>query len=211
VRHALSVHAAVLARSADEVRSRDVLAMAEAWEGALFDRAVERSLGERAAVLGASGSDAVLGRARAAVEDDLAELVLAAKLPLCELDGGGKVVRSVRERLRDRLLTSVEDAIDSIKRRADERRPLSGAGEWREWLALTVAYDHAAKSGGEEVRRLAFVKVYPEATSYAVWLYNDRTERPLGNAIFRFLLAEATALDDARAVALMSKNVACGV
>ena len=34
---------------------------------------------------------------------------------------------------------------------------------------------------------------------------------PLGNAIFRWLLAEAEVLDDQRAIALQSKNVACGV
>ena len=60
------------------------------------------------------------------------------------------------------------------------------------------------------LRRLAFVKVYPDACSYAVWLFNDQHQRPLGNAIFRWLLGEATALDDTRAVALMTKNAACG-
>jgi len=44
-----------------------------------------------------------------------------------------------------------------------------------------------------------------------VWLYNHRKERPLANAVFRWLLGEATALDDARAVTLMTNNVECGV
>ena len=54
--------------------------------------------------------------------------------------------------------------------------------------------------------RLAFDKVYPDMTSYAVWLFNEQRQRPLGNAIFRWLLAEATTLDDSRAVALMANN-----
>jgi hypothetical protein len=44
-----------------------------------------------------------------------------------------------------------------------------------------------------------------------VWLYNDRSQRPMGNAIFRWLLREAEALDDQRATMLQTKNVACGV
>ena len=44
-----------------------------------------------------------------------------------------------------------------------------------------------------------------------MWLYNERKERPLGNAVFRFCLREAEAVGDERAVALQTKNVACGI
>jgi hypothetical protein len=67
------------------------------------------------------------------------------------------------------------------------------------------------RSTGDDLRRLAFVKVCPDATAYAVWLFDDQKQRPLGNAIFRWLLAEAELLDGQRAIALMAKNVACGV
>jgi hypothetical protein len=211
IRTALSLHASVLARPSGSLRPEDVRAVGQAWDAALFDHATERRLLERALVVGASNAAAVLSRMREAVEDDLTGVVLASGMLLKELGEHGEMAARVRTRLRDRLLTEVEAASDAIKRRVEEKRALPGSDEWREWGNLRALYERGVKSAGDDLRRLAFVKVYPDACSYAVWLYNDQNQRPLGNAIFRWLLAEATTLDDTRAVALMTKNVACGV
>ena len=72
-------------------------------------------------------------------------------------------------------------------------------------------YEHAARRGGPEVRRLLWSRLHGDVCGYAVWLWNQRKERPLGNAIFRYLLREATELGDAERRALQEKNVACGV
>jgi len=193
------------------VRPEDVRAAGQAWDAVLFDRATERRLLERALVLGATGATATLERLRASIEEDLAAVVLAAGIELTELGERGEVVSRVRVRLRDRLLSEVEAAADAIRRRVDEKREVPAADEWRDWANLTARYAHGVASAGDEFRRLSFAKVYPDASSYAVWLFNDRKQRPLGNAIFRWLLAEAEALDDTRAIALQTKNVACGV
>jgi hypothetical protein len=211
VRTALSLHASVLTRSPDTLRPEDVRAAGQAWDAALLDKATERHLLERALVVGAGGAASVLGRVRAAVEDDLTAAVLASGMPIKELGDRGEVASRVRTRLRDELLGAVEAASEAIKRRVDDKRALPSADEWREWANLRAIYERGVRCAGDELRRLAFVKVYPEVSSYAVWLFNDRKQRPLGNAIFRWLLAEATALDDTRASALMAKNVSCGV
>ncbi len=211
IRTALSLHASVLTRPPAALRPEDVRAAGQAWDAALFDKATERHLLERALVVGATGAASVLGRMRAAVEDDLTAAVLASGMPIKELGDRGEVASRVRTRLRDELLGAVEAASDAIKRRADEKRALPTADEWREWSNLRAIYERGVRCAGDELRRLAFVKVYPDASSYAVWLFNDRKQRPLGNAIFRWLLQEATALDDTRASALMAKNVSCGV
>jgi hypothetical protein len=208
---ALSLHASVLARPGRALRPEDVRAAGQAWEAVLFDRTTERRLLERALVLGASGAPAALERMRAAVEEDLAAVVLASGMPLVELMGKGSVVTRVRTRLRDRLLEEVEALSDALRRRVDEKRGLPAPDEWREWSRLRETFERGAARGGEDFRRLAFAKVYPDACSYGVWLYNEQHQRPLGNAVFRFLLAEATRLDDTRAIGLMSKNVECGV
>ncbi|MFT3774099.1 MAG: hypothetical protein QM820_52710 [Minicystis sp.] len=109
------------------------------------------------------------------------------------------------------MLSEVEAASDAIRRRVDDKRELPPEGEWREWANLVARYERGVESAGEDFRRLSFVKVYPDACGFAVWLFNDRKQRPLGNLIFRWLLAEAEALDDQRAIALQTKNVACGV
>ena len=206
---ALSLHTAVLARAA--VRAEDVRAVGQAWDAALEDAATERLLNERALVLGASGPAATLARVRAAIEEDLAGVVLASALPLKELGDRGTLTVRVRARLRDRMLSEVEAASDAIRRRVDDKRELPAEGEWREWANLAERYERGVQSAGEDFRRLSFAKIYPDLCGFAVWLFNDRKQRPLGNAIFRWLLAEAEALDDQRAIALQTKNVACGV
>jgi hypothetical protein len=211
IRTALSLHASVLTRAPGALRAEDVRAAGQAWDAALFDKATERLLFERALVVGASSATAVLGRMRAAVEDDLTAVVLASGMPLVYLGEHGQVASRVRARLRDQLLTEIEAASDAIKRRVDDKRPLPAPDEWREWSNLRASYDRNVRRAGDDLRRLAFVKVYPDACSYAVWLFNEQKQRPLGNAVFRWLLAEATALDDTRAMALMAKNVACGI
>ncbi len=208
---ALSLHAAVLTRPKAALRPEDVRAAGQAWDAALQGRATERMLLERALVVGASGASAVLARMRATVEDDLTGVVLASGMALKDLDGGGEVTSSVRARLRDRLLTEIETASEAIKRRYDERRALPGPDEWREWGNLCALYERGVRSAGDDLRRLAFVKVFGDTCNYGVWLYNDQKQRPLANAIFRWLLAQAVAVGDARAETLMNKNVSCGV
>jgi hypothetical protein len=211
IRTALSLHASVLTRPAQAVRPEDVRAAGQAWDAALFDKATERLVFERALAVGASDASSVLARMRATVEDDLTEVVLASGMRLVDLGPHGETAARVHSRLRDRLLTDVEAASDAIRRRVDDKKGLPGADEWREWSNLRALYERGVRSAGNDLRRLAYVKVYQDACSYAVWLFNDQHQRPLGNAIFRWLLDEATALDDTRAVALMTKNVACGV
>ena len=105
----------------------------------------------------------------------------------------------------------MELASDAIRRRCDEQRALPAIDEWREWIRLVAHHERGVRLCGADFRRLAFYKVHPDACSLAVWLFNDRAQRPLGNAIFRWLLTEAQAVDDARAIALQAKNLACGI
>jgi hypothetical protein len=137
-------------------------------------------------------------------------LALAAELPLAELTSGGATTARVRAAVRDRLLREIELASDALRRRTDERRAIPGADEWREWSALAAAHARGARLAGAELRQLAFHKVNGDATHFAVWLFNERKERAIANAIFRFLLGEAIAIDDATAAALQQKNVDCG-
>jgi hypothetical protein len=208
---ALSLHAAMLRRPDGAVTGDDLRALSQAWDTALDDRATERILSERALVIGASGSRTALARLRGAIEDDITAVVLAADLSLKELGDRGGMAERVRLRVRDRLLSEVEAMSDAVRRRSDEKRALPAVDEWREWIALRQKYERGVRLAGADFRRLAFYKVHPDACNLAVWLFNERKQRPLGNAIFRFLLSEAEAVEDQRAVALQTKNVACGV
>jgi hypothetical protein len=216
---ALAHHAALLTKPAASVNPGDLLTLGRAWDAILEDRAAERILAERALVLGADGSARTLARLRDDVEADLAAVVLARDVGLdgpvdpgaASAPASSPTLDRVRRRVRDHLLVGVESASDALRRRIDEKRELPAVDEWREWTGLRLAYEHGTKLAGTDFRRLAFYKIHPDVTSFAVWCFNERHQRPIGNAIFKWLLNEATELDDARAIALQAKNVACGI
>ena len=216
---ALAHHAALLTKPIATVEQGDLLALGRAWDAILEDRAAARILVERALLLGGGSSTGALARLREDVESDLTALVLARDVGLeaphepgaADAPTPSPTIERVRRRVRDDLLVGVESASDALRRRLDEKREIPAVDEWREWTVLRLAYEHGTKLAGEDFRRLAFYKIHPDITSLAVWLFNERHQRPLGNAIFKWLLSEAIALDDARAIALQTKNVACGI
>lgn len=218
---ALARHASVLTQPITTIEGADLLALGRAWDAILEDRNASRILAERALLLGADSSARTLARLREAVEEDLTALVLARAIGLDTLrdrdaasalsQSASPTIDRVRRRVRDHLLVGIESASDALRRRLDDKREIPAVDEWREWTTLRLAYEHGVRLAGTDFRRLAFYKVHPDLTSLAVWLFNDRFQRPLGNAMFKWLLAEATELEDARAVALQTKNVACGI
>ncbi|WP_437778112.1 hypothetical protein [Sorangium sp. So ce1097] len=208
---AVLLHATLLLRPRGKVSGDDLRRLGGAWDAALEDERAQAELRERALSLGASGAQAALGPLARAVEEDLAAALRAARVPLAEWDDLGATIGRTRRRLRDELLSEVEIACDALRRRVDERRELPALSEWREWTALRAQYEAAAELVGAEFRRLAFPKLHADVCHAAVWLFNTRKERAIGNAMFRWLLAEAEALEDSRLAGLQRANVACGV
>ncbi|MGK3984970.1 hypothetical protein WME99_18120 [Sorangium sp. So ce136] len=208
---AVLLHATLLLRPRGRVSGDDLRRLGGAWDAALDDERAQAELRERALSLGASGAQAALGPLARAVEEDLAAALRAARVPLAEWDDLGATIGRTRRRLRDELLSEVELACDALRRRVDEKRELPALAEWREWTSLRAQYEAAAGLVGTEFRRLAFPKLHSDVCHAAVWLFNTRKERAIANAMFRWLLAEAEALDDARLAGLQRGNVGCGV
>jgi hypothetical protein len=74
------------------------------------------------------------------------------------------------------------------------------------WLPGRAVYPRAAGLGGIELRRLAFPHVHHTVCKLAVWLWNQREEHVMANAMFRWLLDEALSVGDAEAIELQSRN-----
>ncbi len=190
----------------------DVARVGRAFDEALGDEALARHIEERAASLGANRSEGALGRMRADIEESLFQLLKRHRMALDDTaDDLGEIAGNAQRRLRDETLTVIEALSDAVKNRVAERRALSPIDEWREWSALRMAYERGLLLGGPELRYLAFTKVHTDVCALAVWLFNDRKEKPIANAMFRFLLAEATAVGDAAGIELQTKNVTCGL
>ena len=202
---ALAAHAVLLARGP---RLVDVVAVARRWDEALDSASLRRRAAERALSLAAPSGEAALQSMRSAVEADLAAALAGGDGLLPSL-GSGVLGRAVSQ-VRNQLLTEVESLSSELRQRAVDKRALRGIDEWRELVALRVACDRALRRGGTELLRLGFAKVHPDACKLAVWLWNERRERALAHAVFRWLHDLAVAVEDAEAEALQSKNLACG-
>lgn len=177
------------------------------WDAALADGATRRYVIERSLLLGVTRGEDLLRQLREDVAGELAECLWG--LPLPQPPTGSVLWLAVR-RVRDDLLRTLELRCGALRDRVNAKRALAIGDEWREWAELRAHYEESARLGGREVQRLLWSRFQQDLCSYAVWLYNLRKERPLANAIFRYLLTEAGALGDTETVALQKKNVACG-
>jgi hypothetical protein len=207
---ALSLHAALLRLPLTTVRTNQLVQVGEAWDRALASDVLDRQLRDRSVALG-SRSDQALRTLIEDIEGDLAEFVRAARLPLAELPEKEGLLARVSRRLHRDLLDQLEVATSAFEARIDAKRELPAMDEWQSFLALREQHAEAVAFGGADLRRLAFSQLHGPVCALAVWLWNDRTERALGNAIFQWLLNEAIVVDDAEAVRLQERNVACGI
>ncbi|MBK8251856.1 MAG: hypothetical protein IPK82_04210 [Polyangiaceae bacterium] len=207
---ALALHVALL--SMKKPTAVDIVYTARSFDIAFEGDALLSLLQKRAEVIGASRPDDALRRFRDDVEDSLFHLLKAHSIALDDTKMDlGEFASAAQRRLRDETLAVIEALSDAVGNRAREKRALSAIDEWREFAALKMAYERGMRLGGPELRYLAFTKVHTDLSALAVWLFNERGERPIANAMLRFLLSEAQAVGDAEAIELQTKNVAIGV
>lgn len=199
---ALTAHVRLL----EDPHAERLRAAARAWDAARLDGALASRIVARAAALGCSA--AARDRVLAAAEEDLAALVVANDLDVGVIEG--PTLEAASRSIRERAISDTEALAEGLGRRVGAKRWANGADELREWVGVKLAYERACRLGGEPVRRLLFGPVHRAVCAQAVWLWNERGQKPLGNAIFRWLLEEATALSVEDLVRLQTKNVACG-
>jgi len=207
---AVGAHVAALdAHARGALERRHVVAAATAWDRALSSEGARTGILARAIDVGApaDAGHRVLDEVARTAADDLAMLVLAASLPVAELRAGANgVLASAVQRVRHRLLGDLELAVSRTAERVRARRALPAIDEWRELLALRLAHRRAVDVGGDELRRLGFPHLHTELTPWLVWLWNERREHALSDALTTWLLAEALAVGDAQAIETHARN-----
>ncbi|PRP99904.1 hypothetical protein [Enhygromyxa salina] len=208
---AMTLHAHTLTRDPNGLTRDDLGQLARAWDIALADPELPRRLLDRAAVLGAHAGEQHTDQLAELVRDDLLALVRAANLQLGQLGDDSELLGRAARRLHGELLDALEVATGALEGRIQAKRELPTLDEWQSFVNLREQYMEAVAFGGLPMRRLAFGSVHGPVCSLAVWLWNDRSERAIGNAIFNWLLAEAVIVDDAEAIRLQERNVDCGV
>lgn len=190
----------------------DVVRAGRAFDAAFEEGALPAELDRRAEQLGAARAGHALACFREDVEESLFQVLVAHDIALDDTAMDlGVLATSAQRRLRNETLAVIEALSDAVRTRVNERRALPAIDEWREAASLRAAYERGVALGGPELRYLAFTKVHADLCALAVWLFNDRKERPIGNAMFRFLLDEARAVGDTEAIELQTRNTGCGV
>ena len=208
---ALLLHSFMLACDPGLLDRDDLARLGVAWDRALEDPQLERRLLERGLALGTHERECSPSQLAELVRDDLLALVRAAGLELGSLSESSELLAKAARRLHAELLDDIEITANALEARVKAKRELPAIDEWQTFLALREQYAAAVAVGGLELRRLAFQEVHGPVCALAVWLWNERSERALGNAMFHWLLAEAVVVDDAEAVRLQERNVDCGV
>lgn len=183
-----------------------VVEVARAWERAL-DEQLRSKLFARAMLLGGGEPDEALGEVRGLVEKALAPL-----LPLNLAGAGGplpQLLEAAALSRKDQLFSELEDRMNRMDARKHDGRELPQLEEWREFMALKKRYRQTLEAGGAADASLAFSVIRDKLVNFGVWLYNVRAEKPLANAIFRMLEAEAVSMGDSESERLNKKNAAC--
>ncbi|MFN0252597.1 MAG: hypothetical protein ACKV2T_37320 [Kofleriaceae bacterium] len=179
-----------------------------AWDAALADGPTLGWLARRALELDAplGAVDRVLRDVTAAVANDLARIAEGAQLGAPSSQGA--IGDALGRHLRHGRLDALEDGFTRWANRRTDGELHAPIDEWREFIALKVAYTAAVDAGGLELRRLAFPHAFSTGSNMAAWLWNQRQEYALSHAISKWLLAEALAVGDTEAIELGHRNCA---
>ena len=119
------------------------------------------------------------------------------------------LIESAVQARKDKLHSELEERMSRMEARKLGNKELPQLEEWRELLTLRGLYRQACESGSHGDHSLAHSIIRDKLVNFAVWLYNVRVEKPVANAVFRLLEAEAVALGDSDAEKLNKKNGAC--
>ena len=183
-----------------------VVAVARAWEAALGSE-VRSRLFVRATLVGGGEPDAAVEEVRQLVEQALSLLLpttlrgVQGELP--------ELIESAARARKDQLHSELEERMNRMEARKLGNKELPQLEEWRELLTLRGLYRQACESGSHGDHSLAHSIIRDKLVNFGVWLYNVRVEKPVANAVFRMLEAEAVALGDSDAEKLNKKNGAC--
>ena len=136
------------------MRSADLGALAEAWDGAFAAADLPRLAAERVAALGGGSPEEACAQLRRGVAQEIAALARAAAIPLGEL--GGESGKAAAYQLRAALLNEFEPAIQALRARVDEQRSLPPIDEWRAWVSVRALALEAVRLTGQEGHRQVF-------------------------------------------------------
>lgn len=110
---------------------------------------------------------------------------------------------------RNRLQSELELTCERLRSRVLAGSFHDPETELLAFCLVRERYEALCQLSGKAQRRVAWQGVHRALTPLAVRLYNERQQKPLSNAMTRWLLHEATAVGDERGANLHQENLAC--
>lgn len=202
---ALALH--VAATQKKDPTLAEVTALAAAWDPALKD--AHRELSARARALGVHDVDAVTRGIDETVTQALCTLVEPLDLSSVDVARLPPLLQLAIDEVRAARLDALEIAATGLRQRVESLTDLAPLDELREFASVKDLAAAVVRTG-DNGRALAWDGCQWTVCEIAVRLWNIRGEHRLANAMFRWLLDEATLLNDTRGIETQKANVKCG-
>lgn len=138
------------------------------------------------------GSEAANAAFRESVEESLAVLIEEAPVDLGDA-APTRLVAAALESVLDFRVRELSDAVEKLAARMERAGTRSPSHELGEWCGLRRLYLEFARLPGPSHRQTAYSMVSAVVHAQAIRMFKVFQERPLANAMFRWLLAEAEA------------------
>jgi hypothetical protein len=172
-------------------RAGELKSVVEQWESKFGDERLREHLSLRAAALGGGDADAALNQLRQLVQSDLEESIGVAVQNGETISEESPLFKAALNSGRRKLLSELSERVTRMDERRRRDRALPAIDEWKEFLALRRTYSLLCAQGDRNGSGTAFYTTCTRLNVFAVWLLDQKKEKAIANAIFRFLLSEA--------------------
>ncbi len=172
-------------------RAGELKAIVEQWENKFADERLRQHLSLRAAALGGGDAGAALNQLRQLVQSDLTESISVAVQNGETISEESPLLKAALNSGRRKLLSELSERVARMDERRRRDRALPAIDEWKEFLALHRTYSLLCAQGDRSGSGTAFYTMCARLNAFAVWLLDQKNEKAIANAIFRFLVSEA--------------------
>jgi hypothetical protein len=163
--------------------------LVDRWEHFISREQLRQHLLLRAATLEGGDAEAALKELQHLLQSDLMDVIGAAIQKGQTIPEDVPLLNAALNSWRRKLVAELNEIVTRMDERRRWDRVLPAIDEWREFLALHRTYSLLSASGDRS--GTAFYTISMRLNIFAVWLLDNKKERAIANAIFRFLVSEA--------------------
>ena len=207
---ALRRHAALAIARDGPAASEAWRACAAAWRAVFDDHRSSEHVKERGRELGVVKLEEALGLFGSSVRHDLASEARRPGIDHEDLSAGGPVGSWVAAYLIEEDLRDIEFRVQAIEERQRAKTILPIGDVWLEVAALHTKFEESAHRLGEPFVCAACPVIGGVVLNHAAEIYNNRGERPIANATFRWLARCAERAGNAELFRICDENGALG-